>query len=111
MNEEKRLFIPIFYSAREITSTLSNEEFGKIIRALLASGGKKDYVPNLAPHLLIAYNFMLDSAIRVFGNSYGQSQQRTGSGYKSSKRELSSEEADYADEVFDLAVRRSYGEI
>jgi len=107
MNEEKKLFIPVFYSALEITSTLSDEEFGKIVRALLASRGRKDYVPRLASHLAIAYNFMLDSAIRVFGNSYGASQKsRTRS---SSKRELTPEEEEYAEEAFRRALERSYG--
>ena len=107
MNDEKNLFMPIFYSARETTAGLSDSEFGQLVRELLASRGRKDYVPSLASHLAIAYNFMLDSAIRVFGNSYGASQKsRTRSG---SKRELTPEEEEYAEEAFRRALERSYG--
>ena len=107
MSEEKNLFIPIFYSARETTASLNDSEFGQLVRELLASRGRKDYVPHLSPNLVIAYNFMLDSAIRVFGNSYG-SQERARS-RKSAQRELTKEEEDYAEEMFLRAVERSYG--
>ncbi len=107
MCEEKNLFMPIFYSALEITSALSDGEFGQIIRELLASGGKKDYVPNLPSALAIAYKFMLESAIRVFGNSYSSAGKSSKQKY--SRRELSPEEADYAEEVFKRALERSSG--
>lgn len=110
MSEEKNLFIPIFYSARETTASLDDSEFGQLVRELLASRGRKDYVPHLSPNLVIAYNFMLDSAIRVFSNSYGSSQQRGTGTYKSSRRELTPEEADYAEEIFKRAVERNYGD-
>ena len=107
MSEEKNLFIPIFYSARETTASLDDSEFGQLVRELLASRGRKDYVPHLSPNLVIAYNFMLDSAIRVFGNSYGSSQRSYTR--KDSKRELTPEEEKYVEETFKLALERSYG--
>ena len=107
MTDEKNLFIPLFYSVRETTASLTDSEFGLLIRELLTSRGRKDYVPHLPMNLVIAYNFMLDSAIRVFGNSYG-SQERS-RGRKSAQRELTKEEADYAEEMFLRAVERSYG--
>lgn len=107
MSEEKKLFFPIFYNALEICASLKDEEFGKLIRVLLLSGGKRDYAPNLSPHLTIAYKFMLDSAIRVFEGSYGSSQRsRTQS---RSKRELTPEEEQYIEETFQRALERSYG--
>lgn len=107
MSDEKNLFIPIFYSARETTASLDDEEFGQLIRELLASRGRKDYVPHLSANLVIAYNFMLDSAIRVFGNSYGS--QEKARGKKHSQRELSPEEEAYVEETFRRAVERNYG--
>ena len=105
MSKEKNLFFPIFYNALEICASLSDEEFGKLIRALLASGGKKDYVPQYSPHLLIAYKFMLDSAIRVFGSGSGLSEKDRVK--KRSPRELTPEEEEYAEEAFKRAVERS----
>ena len=107
MTGEKNLFIPIFYSALEFTKLLCDEEFGLLIRELLTSRGRKDYVPRLPAHLVIAYNFMLDSAIRVFGNSYGSQEKYQKP--KGSRRELSQEEAEYTEEAFRRALERSYG--
>ena len=106
MTGEKNLFIPIFYSALEFTKLLCDEEFGLLIRELLTSRGRKDYVPRLPAHLVIAYNFMLDSAIRVFGNSYG-AHEKTRS-RKNAPRELTPEEESYAEEAFQRALERSY---
>ena len=107
MNDEKNLFFPVFYSTLEITQSLSAEEFGQLVRELLASRGRKDYVPHLSAHLSIAYSFMLDSAIRVFGNSYG-AHEKTRS-RKNAPRELTPEEEAYAEEAFQRALERSYG--
>ena len=107
MADEKNLFIPVFYSAKEITSSLSDGEFGLLIRELLASGGKMDYKPNLKPHLLMAYKFMLESANRVFGSYYGSSERSRG--YQSSKRAAAAEDDCAEDEAYKRAFERSYG--
>ena len=106
MSDEKNLFIPLFYSVRETTASLTDSEFGLLIRELLTSRGRKDYVPHLPTNLVIAYNFMLDSAIRVFGNSYG-AHEKTRS-RKNAPRELTPEEESYAEEAFQRALERSY---
>ena len=107
MSDEKNLFIPLFYSVRETTASLTDSEFGLLIRELLTSRGRKDYVPHLPTNLVIAYNFMLDSAIRVFGNSYGSQEKYQKP--RGSRRELSQEEAEYTEEAFRRALERSYG--
>ena len=107
MADEKNLFIPVFYSAKEITSSLSDGEFGLLIRELLASGGKMDYKPSLKPHLLMAYKFMLESANRVFGSYYGSSERSRGC--KSSQRASNPAGEDDKDEAYERAFERSYG--
>ena len=112
MSDENKLFLPLFYNTLEITGSLDDAEFGLLVRALLKSRGSKGYLPNLPKHLLLAYNFMLDEAMRVFslystrsGSSYGS---KRSSGYSAERfcKEAHTPNFD-PDEAFRLAIERS----
>ena len=105
MSDEKNLFFPVFYSAFEITHSLSNEEFGSVIRELLLSRGKKSYEPKLPPHLKIIYNFMLDGAIRVFAGAYDKVRWQKD---RQQPNKVLFRGEDDPDEVFKKALERSY---
>lgn len=105
MTEEKKIFFPLFYNTLEITGSLSDAEFGLLIRELLRSRGSKTYSPALPDaKLMLSYSFMLDTAMRIF-NTY--SKHKTGSkGQKESTREYNFD----AVEAFEMALARSYSE-
>jgi hypothetical protein len=105
MSEEKNLFFPVFYNALEITQSLSNEEFGSIVRELLASGGKKSYEPNLHAHLKIIYNFMLDGAIRVFAGAHDKSRWQK---ERKKPKDVLFRGEDDPDEILRKALERTY---
>ncbi len=87
MTEEKNLFLPLFYNTLELTESLSNAEFGELVRELLRSGGKKEHAAALEPKLMLAYCFMLDGAIRIF-TTYGKAKNFAPSA-KTKKKEYS----------------------
>ena len=105
MTEENKIFFPLFYNALEITGSLSDAEFGCLIRELLRSRGSKTYSPSLLDaKLMLAYCFMLDTAMRIF-NTYSKPK-AGGKSQKEKKREYNFD----AEEAFEKALARSYGE-
>lgn len=101
MIEEKKLFFPLFYNALELTGSLSDAEFGHLIRELLRSDGTKAYSPNLETKLMLAYCFMLDNAIRIF-NSCGKPK------YYIKRKKDSTREYNFdAEEAFAMALARA----
>ena len=102
MADEKKIFFPLFYNSLELTESLSDEEFGKLTRELLRSAGKKEYSANLEPKLTMAYNFMLDSAIRIF-TTYAKPKY-----YSHSAKPKNKEYNFDPDEAFEKALARSY---
>ena len=105
MTEEKKIFFPLFYNTLEITESLSDAEFGLLIRELLRSRGSKTYSPSLTDaKLMLSYCFMLDTAMRIF-NTYSKSK-AGGKGPKDNTREYNFD----AVEAFEMALARSYGE-
>ena len=104
MTEENKIFFPLFYNTLELTGSLSDEEFGWLVRELLRSGGTKEYSPSLDPKLMLAYCFILDGAIRIF-NTYSKDKIHEKS-KKDNKREYSFD----PEEAFRIALARSYSE-
>lgn len=102
MTETKKLFLPLFYNTLELTDGLSNEEFGKLVRELLRSTGNKEYSASLEPKLMLAYNFMLDNAIRVFTTYTKKKAYSYNSKSKNKEYNFDPEEA------FQNAIARSY---
>jgi len=103
MTEENKIFFPLFYNVLELTGSLSDEEFGWLVRELLKSGGTKEYSPSLDSKLMLAYCFILDGAIRIF-NTYSRDKIQEKS-KKNNKREYNFD----PDEAFRIALARSYG--
>ena len=107
MTEETKVFFPLFYNTLELTSSLSNEEFGVLIRELLNSRGSRDYSTSLPTNLIVPYKFMLDNAIRIFNLAYTK---RAPQGKKGSTKKESERQGDFdAEEAFQKALMRSYG--
>ena len=60
----ENLYFPLFYKYYDITASMSDEDFGKLVRlVLLNMRGDRTEIPD---NLLIAYNFIIDAANRVF---------------------------------------------
>lgn len=108
MENQNSLYFPVFYNCLEITDTLTDEEFGILLRALLKHVPEGTLPNGLPPNLLMAYRFMLDSAIRVF-NSHG----RWANGEKRRRTENKSgsilQRGFDPEEAFQTALKRSYG--
>ena len=103
MSKENKLFLPLFYSALEITGSLDDAEFGRLIRELLRSGGNREYTPKLPRNLVIAYNFMLEDARRIFNLGYTEKEQYKKSSYGKKHYVTDTD----ADEVFEKALART----
>lgn len=107
MSQEKNLYFPIFYTACDNTDTLSDEEFGILIRALLKHGPTRTRPEDLHPLLISPYNFMLEAAVRVFdarGKSPNFSKNSAPPQYNAKK----DTGIDY-DAVYERALERTYG--
>ena len=109
MSEINKIFFPLFYSSLEITESLSDEDFGRLVRELLKSEGRKEYPAKLSPSIILAYNFMLDSAIRIFNLSFTRGARSRSVCTKTVNEKTRLGDFD-AEEAFQKALMRSYGE-
>ena len=109
MQKTNDLYMPVFYSYLEATKSLSNEEFGKIVRMLLAKlGSEKDaVVSELSDAGKIAYAFMLDGATRIIGRGANKSDAT----YKATSVSPTPKRQGNFDPraAFEKALERSYG--
>ena len=111
MQEQKDLYLPIFYNTLEITAGLENAEFGVIVRTLLAKLGGRGTPSedSLPPHLKTTYKFMLDGALRIIGRRKavlaGLQDKAKEPPQKQNKRYGNFD----AREAFEKALERSYG--
>jgi len=72
---DKDLYMPLFYTSLELTESLSDAEFGRVVRSLLKKlGGRGSAEEETLPQASrIAYNFMLEGAKRIIGRQvYGK---------------------------------------
>ena len=112
MQGEKDLYMPLFYNSLEITASLSDAEFGRLVRALLAKlGGRESQSEDDLPlELKIAYNFMLDAALRIIGRERKNRYMGT---YKNQNKTAESEPKRYGNfdpkAAFEKALKRTYG--
>ncbi len=114
MQEEKDLYLPIFYNTLELAAELSNEEFGIVVRRLLEKLGKrsKQDENDLPANLKITYNFMLDGALRIIGRrkvTAGIGSHRTEIAKASSEKSKKRYGNFDPKEAFEKALERSYG--
>ena len=111
MTNENKIFLPVFYNSLDLTENLSDEEFGILLRELLRSRGERGYSANLPRHLKLAYNFMLDNAIRIFN---GGVKLRMEKAVKFAPRKNGgSEQRERSfdvDDAFKKALARTYGQ-
>ena len=110
--DNDRKYFPLHYKWIELTGELSDEEFGKLMRALLDGFSSGNEPEGLPLHLTIAYRFIIDAAQRVVehreqvaSRSKLNAESRWG---KSARRDETSNVDFDVDDAFDRAVKRSY---
>lgn len=108
MSQEKNLYFPIFYSTYDVTAPITDEEFGMLVRALLKHAPERTRPEGFSPHMLSLYNFMLESAVRVF-DSRGKSPNFEKNTEPSPRHTAEKKgHIDY-DAAYQRAIERSYG--
>lgn len=113
----KNLYFPLFYEYLELTETLTNAEFGRLVRLLLSSVGGKLDKDEIQPKLRLPYSFMMDSAMRVFGRQKETSDRFREMANKRWEKEKGGKKKPHdnysdtdPDEAFRLALERSFGD-
>lgn len=107
MSEYKNLYFPLFYEAIESAEPISDEDFGKIIRAASRKLRGEEAVGELSSELQVISNMIVRSAERVFEGSRAQnspSQRGRRQGMK-----LDPEKELWVKHGFEKAIERSYG--
>lgn len=69
-------YFPLFYNWFGITKSLSDEDFGILIRALMRSATEDVEVDSLPESIRVAFLFMLDNAMRTYDNQRRLSETR-----------------------------------
>ena len=82
MTEHKELYLPVYFSWREMTAELTDEEVGVIIRALLENFNERRVPEELPDKMRIIYKFMLDCAVRTHKGQRELSEKRRESANK-----------------------------
>lgn len=113
MKNTENLYFPFFYNYYDITSCMSDEEFGRLIRIVtLNLRGEETEVPR---ELLIAYNFIYDDAMRMFKlkNSASRKRQSAEAEKREKQKDREKEKERYGDFDAELAFKnaliRTYG--
>ncbi len=113
-----KVYFPFFYRHLALVGSLSNEEFGELMRAILSSEGSIPPKGALNPKLEIAYNFIVDDTARYFSKNGCKPQAAAPQRYPTHKKqeEPKKEEAPkqrYGSfdpiDAFKKAVARTYG--
>lgn len=114
MQEAKDLYLPIFYNTLELAEGLDNEEFGLVVRTLLAKLGGRG-VPTedgLPQNLKTTYNFMLDGALRIIGRrrvlacTESRREEKTKDSVEKQRKRYGNFDPK---EAFEKALERTYG--
>ena len=105
---DKDLYLPLFYSSLELTESLSDAEFGLIVRMLLTKlgGGGAVSEDSLPRALRIAYNFMLEGAERIIGRHRAGGKANNNKPTETGKRRYGNFDPRVA---FEKALERTYG--
>lgn len=107
MSDYKNLYFPLFYEWIKSAEPISDEDFGRIVRAVSRSMQGEDAVSELPSELRAICNFMINGAQRIFENSQAQSYSRAWN--KKGARQESEEKREYIENAFQKALERSYG--
>ena len=102
------LYFPFFYNYYDITESMSDEEFGRLVRiVMLSMRGDKVEIPK---EFKVIYNFIVDGARRVFESRIQKRKK-----YEQSKAQISKPKercGDFdAEAAFKKALERTYGEV
>ena len=76
MSEYKELYLPFYFTWREMTSELTDSELGEILRALLDNYAERRVPTELSEKMRIIYKFMLDGALRTHTSQRDLSEKR-----------------------------------
>jgi len=106
-------YMPFFFNWVEITSLLSDEDFGRVVRALcehFRDGRSPEGIPL---HLQMAYAFMLDSAERAVAYQKRVSERnKQNAAARWKKEEKKPQFCNFdVNEAFKRALERSYGDM
>ena len=82
MSEYKEIYLPLYFSWRDMTEELSNEELGILLRALWDNFSKREVPKDLDPKMRIIYKLLLDGAVRTLANQRELSEKRRESANK-----------------------------
>ena len=82
MSEYKELYLPFYFTWREMTEELSDSELGEILRALLDNFAERRVPTELPEKMRIIYKFMLDGAVRTHQGQRELSEKRRESANK-----------------------------
>ena len=98
------LYFPFFYNYYEITESLSDEEFGRLVRiVMLSMRGDKVEIPK---EFKVIYNFIVDGARRVFESRMQKRKKYEQNNSKKPKERSGDFDAEAA---FKKALERTYG--
>lgn len=101
--EYKTLYFPLFYETVDSAEPLSDEVFGRIIRIASKRIRGESAGEELTPELLTFCNTIVNTAHRIFTEGRSKRNQNYG-------KEYDSEAMRRADEGFEKALARSYGD-
>lgn len=82
MSEYKEVYLPLYFSWRDMTEELSNEELGMLVRALWDNFSKREIPDGLDSKMRIIYKLLLDGAVRTLEGQRELSQKRRESANK-----------------------------
>ena len=111
MSDTKNLYMPIFYNTLELAAELSDEEFGIVVRALLGKlGGGATRCENMPAKLKIAYNYMLDSAMRIIERDSSATKKAFAKKEKAEKEPPAKRYGNFDPRLaYERALERTYG--
>lgn len=106
-------YLPFFFNWVDLTSALTDEDFGRVVRALVENFRDGTDPENLPMHLHMAYVFMLDGAKRAVEHQRStSSKRRENANNRWNKPERKPEHLDFdVDAAVQRALDRSYSQI
>ena len=106
-------YMPFFFNWVEITSLLSDEDFGKVVRALCEHFKDGKSPEGIPLHLQMTYAFMLDGAERAVAYQKRVSERNKQNAAARWNKEEKKKKPDFynfdPEDAFKRALERSYG--
>lgn len=107
MSEYKNLYFPLFYEAIESAEPISDENFGKIIRAASRKIRGEAAAGELSCELQVICNMIVSSAQRVFEGNRTQEAPKVWN--RKPEKKLDADREIWSSEAFEKALKRTYG--